>query len=470
MLFSTTVFLFVYLPLVLLIYYNPIVKSRGFRNMFLLAASIFFYAWGEPVYVLLMILSIFANWGLGLLVDRNRERKGAVRALLVFTAVYNLGFLFVFKYLNFTVNNLNYFLGQPLEVPQIALPIGISFYTFQAMSYVLDVHRGRGEAQKNPLNVGLYISLFPQLIAGPIVRYETVARQIRERRENLQDFCDGIFRFIWGFGKKILLANSLALGADACYEMIGRGDLAWATAWLGGIYYSLQILFDFSGYSDMAIGLGKMFGFHFLENFNYPYISKSVSEFWRRWHVSLGSWFRDYVYFPMGGSRVESKGRLVLNLFVVWSLTGIWHGANWTFILWGLMYFVLLTLEKLTGFERKLGPLTRVYTLALVCIGWVIFRADNIFIAGRFVGNMLGIGAAGAVDASFWLYLREYGVYLIAAVLACVPWKQLLEEKGLWKKDGVLDVLRVCAAFLVFGLAVIYMVKGTYNPFIYFNF
>ncbi len=470
MLFSTTVFLFVYLPLVLLIYYNPIVKSRGFRNMFLLAASIFFYAWGEPVYVLLMILSIFANWGLGLLVDRNRERKGAVRALLVFTAVYNLGFLFVFKYLNFTVNNLNYFLGQPLEVPQIALPIGISFYTFQAMSYVLDVHRGRGEAQKNPLNVGLYISLFPQLIAGPIVRYETVARQIRERRENLQDFCDGIFRFIWGFGKKILLANSLALGADACYEMIGRGDLAWATAWLGGIYYSLQILFDFSGYSDMAIGLGKMFGFHFLENFNYPYISKSVSEFWRRWHISLGSWFRDYVYFPMGGSRVESKGRLVLNLFVVWSLTGIWHGANWTFILWGLMYFVLLTLEKLTGFERKLGPLARVYTLALVCIGWVIFRADNIFIAGRFVGNMLGIGAAGVVDASFWLYLREYGVYLIAAVLACVPWKQLLEEKGLWKKDGVLDVLRVCVAFLVFGLAVIYMVKGTYNPFIYFNF
>ncbi len=470
MLFSTTVFLFVYLPLVLLIYYNPVVKSRGFRNMFLLAASIFFYAWGEPVYVVLMILSIVVNWWLGLLIDRHRQSRSATRALLVFTVVYNLGFLFVFKYLNFTVNNLNYFLRQPIEIPQIALPIGISFYTFQAMSYVLDVYRGRGEAQKNPLNVGLYISLFPQLIAGPIVRYETVANQIRDRQESLQGFYEGILRFIWGFGKKILLANSLALGADACYELIGRGDLAWATAWLGGIYYSLQILFDFAGYSDMAIGLGKMFGFQFLENFNYPYVSKSVSEFWRRWHISLGSWFRDYVYFPMGGSRVASKGRLVLNLFVVWSLTGIWHGANWTFILWGLMYFVLLTLEKLTGFEKKLGPFSRVYTLVFVCIGWVIFRADDIFIAGRFVGNMLGIGSTGLVDAHFWLYLREYGVYLAAAVLACIPWKQILQKRGLWREEGLFDTLRLCGAFLLFGIAVIYMVKGTYNPFIYFNF
>ena len=281
MLFSTTIFLFVFLPLVLAVYYNPVIRSRQFRNVFLLLASIFFYAWGEPFYVLLMLLSIVVNWGLGLLVDRFRNRPGE-KAVLLVTVVYNLGVLFLFKYLNFTVNNLNLLFRSDIRVPQIALPVGISFYTFQAMSYVLDVHRGKGEAQKNPLNVGLYIALFPQLIAGPIVRYETVAWQIGHRQETLHGFYEGILRFIYGLGKKILLANTLALGADACFGAIAERNLSFGAAWLGAIFYSLQILFDFSGYSDMAIGLGKMFGFEFLENFNYPYISRTVAYFFEQ--------------------------------------------------------------------------------------------------------------------------------------------------------------------------------------------
>ena len=467
MLFSTTIFLFVFLPLVLLIYYNPWIRGRRFRNVFLLLASIGFYAWGEPVYVLLMLLSIVVNWGLGLLVDRYRDR--AAGPLLVLAACYNLGFLFVFKYLNFTVNNINYFLRQPIVMPDIALPIGISFYTFQALSYVLDIYRKKGEAQKNPLDVGLYIALFPQLIAGPIVRYETVAGEIRDRKENLQDFYEGVLRFLFGFGKKILLANSLALGADACFERISQGSLSFAAAWLGTVCYSLQILFDFSGYSDMAIGLGRMFGFHFQENFNYPYISKNVTEFWRRWHISLSSWFRDYVYIPLGGSRVKTRRRHVFNLFVVWLLTGIWHGANWTFILWGLMYFVVLTAEKMTGFDKKMGVFSRVYTLVVVFVGWTIFNSSNLTLALKYVGNLFGIGCSGLADAQFFLYLKEYWVYLAAGIAACIPWKDVLGKRmDLTGKGG--QLVYHAGAFLVFVLSVVYMVKGTYNPFIYFHF
>lgn len=468
MLFSTTIFLFVFLPLVLAVYYNPIIRSRQFRNVFLLLASIFFYAWGEPFYVLLMLLSIVVNWGLGLLVDRFRNRPGE-KAVLLVTVVYNLGVLFLFKYLNFTVNNLNLLFRSDIRVPQIALPVGISFYTFQAMSYVLDVHRGKGEAQKNPLNVGLYIALFPQLIAGPIVRYETVAWQIGHRQETLHGFYEGILRFIYGLGKKILLANTLALGADACFGAIAERNLSFGAAWLGAIFYSLQILFDFSGYSDMAIGLGKMFGFEFLENFNYPYISRTVTEFWRRWHISLSSWFRDYVYIPLGGSRVSSRARHIFNLFVVWLLTGIWHGANWTFILWGLMYFVVLTIEKMSGRDKKPLPLSRVYTLIIVIVGWTIFRSDNLPLALKYISNMFGIGCVGFADASCALYLKEYGVYLAAAILACIPWGQVLAKKVDRNRPWVQIGIHL-AAFVVFALAVIYMVKGTYNPFIYFTF
>ena len=317
--------------------------------------------------------------------------------------------------------------------------------------------------------MGLYIALFPQLIAGPIVRYETVAWQIGHRQETLHGFYEGILRFIYGFGKKILLANTLALGADACFGAIAERNLSFGAAWLGAIFYSLQILFDFSGYSDMAIGLGKMFGFEFLENFNYPYISRTVTEFWRRWHISLSSWFRDYVYIPLGGSRVSSRARHIFNLFVVGLLTGIWHGANWTFILWGLMYFVVLTIEKMSGRDKKPLPLSRVYTLIIVVVGWTIFRSDNLPLALKYIGNMFGVGCAGFTDASCALYLKEYGVYLAAAILACIPWGQVLAKKVDRSKPWVQTGIHL-AAFVVFALAVTYMVKGTYNPFIYFTF
>ena len=349
MLFSSSIFLFLFLPLVLLIYYLPLGRFRQGQNVFLLLASLGFYAWGEPWFVLVMMGSIVVNYGFGLWVDHNQRHNRSARMPVVLALVVNLGILFVFKYLTFTLGILND-LGAHFVIPGIELPIGISFFTFQALSYVLDIQRGHGQVQRSPLKVGLYISFFPQLIAGPIVKYETVADQIDHRKENWEDFSSGCARFVVGLGKKVLLANQLALVADRAFQLGGTGQLTTGFAWLGSLCYTLQIYYDFSGYSDMAIGLGKMFGFHFLENFNYPYISRSVTEFWRRWHISLSTWFRDYVYFPLGGSRVDSKGKHIRNLFVVWLLTGIWHGANWTFIVWGLFYFVLL------NGEFRLGP------------------------------------------------------------------------------------------------------------------
>ncbi|MEG2421432.1 MAG: MBOAT family O-acyltransferase, partial [Oscillospiraceae bacterium] len=335
MLFSSSVFLFAFLPIVLLCYFGPLRGKRRGQNLFLLVSSLFFYAWGEPWFVLVMMGSIAANYGFGLWVARQKERGESYRVPMVLAVVSNLTLLFLFKYLTFVLTNLRG-LGLPMMVPVIALPIGISFFTFQAMSYVIDVARGHGEAQRSILNVGLYVSFFPQLIAGPIVKYETVADQIMNREETWEDFSAGISRFLVGLGKKVLLSNQLAVVADAAFNF--GGDLSVSFAWLGALAYSLQIFLDFSGYSDMAIGLGRLFGFHFLENFNYPYLSTSITDFWRRWHISLGTWFRDYVYIPLGGNRT-SKRVHIRNLFVVWLLTGIWHGANWTFVAWGLFYF-----------------------------------------------------------------------------------------------------------------------------------
>ena len=354
MLFPSEVFLFVFLPVVLGVYYLLLRKTKHLKNIFLLAASLFFYAWGEPQNVWLMVGVILFNWFFGILVDKVRDHKVPVRILMTVMVLTNVGILGWYKYSEFVMLQVNRFLHTEFTVPDVTLPIGISFFTFQAMSYVIDVYRGHGKVQKNPLQVGLYISLFPQLIAGPIVRYETIADQIENRVENLADFNAGVTRFCIGLGKKVLIANNMALIADNAFGLIINNEFQASVgmAWLGAIAYTLQIFFDFSGYSDMAIGLGQMFGFHFEENFKYPYISSTVSEFWRRWHISLQTWFRDYVYFPLGGSRV-SKPRLVLNLFVVWALTGIWHGANWTFLAWGLLYFVLLTFEKLSGLGKK---------------------------------------------------------------------------------------------------------------------
>ncbi|MBQ7540996.1 MAG: MBOAT family protein [Clostridia bacterium] len=474
MLFSTPIFLIWFLPIVLFGYYVLFRRWRPAQNVFLLAASLVFYAWGEPKFVFVMIGSIAFNWLMGLLTDRFRARKTVSRVCVGADVAGNLGLLFVFKYLMFTLQNVNTLFGASLTVPKITLPIGISFFTFQAMSYVLDVYRGDGAVQKNPLYVGLYISLFPQLIAGPIVRYQTVADEIRNRRETWPDFADGVQRFMVGFLKKVLLANTMGVIADGVFD--SKDPVGAAASWLGLIAYTLQIYYDFSGYSDMGIGLGRMFGFHFLENFNYPYISTSVTEFWRRWHISLGTWFRDYVYIPLGGSRVK-KPRLVLNLFVVWFLTGVWHGANWTFVVWGLLYFVLLTVEKLTGVHQKLRgkawlPVKYLCTMLFVCLGWLVFRADDMPAAWTYFRHMLGMGVSFS-DQTFRYYIGNYFVYLLAAAvlaLPVAPWLRRRVDALAKKPRAVCEwvyIAGLCALFLV---SIANVVKGSYNPFIYFNF
>ncbi len=464
MIFSSSVFLFLFLPVVLLVYYVPLQKTRTGQNLFLALISICFYAWGEPCFVLVMLLSILCNWAFALLVYRYKTAAPIVKTILVAMLAFNLGVLFVFKYLMFTLANINALFASGITVPSIALPIGLSFFTFQAISYVVDVYRGAGQVQKNPMNVALYISFFPQLIAGPIVRYQTIAKQIKSRTETLADFSAGCTRFILGLGKKIILSNNLAVVADAAFA---QSERSLALSWIGAVAYTLQIFFDFSGYSDMAIGLGKMFGFHFLENFNYPYISKSISEFWRRWHISLGAWFRDYVYFPLGGSHTTSKLTLVRNLFMVWFLTGVWHGANWTFIVWGLMYFVLIAAEKLTGFEKKLGVFGHLYTMLFVMVGWVIFRADTIAAAGQYLLSMVGIGVSGlSCDLSVYYISQNIG-YFAAAILFCLPLAKWAATKDKLQKLGVLYPVFVVAVFLV---SISFIIKGAYDPFIYFNF
>lgn len=470
MLFASTVFIFLFLPSVLFLYYVILKKFRTAQNILLLVASLLFYAWGEPKYVLIMMLSIMMNYAFGLLVDKYRNNKTKSRLIIAATVVFNLAILYIFKYLMFTVENINSIAGLHLSVPNIVLPIGISFFTFQAMSYVIDVYREKGEAQKNPLNVGLYISFFPQLIAGPIVRYETVAYQIKHRKETFDKFSEGVCRFIMGLAKKVLLANTMGVIADYSFDM-PHSELTVVMSWVGALAYTFQIFFDFSGYSDMAIGLGKMFGFDFLENFDYPYISKSISEFWRRWHISLGTWFRDYVYFPLGGSRVKSKARLVFNLFVVWSLTGIWHGANWTFLCWGLMYFVLIAVEKLIGWEKKnpnkMRVLKHIYTLFFVVMGWVLFRAESLTDAFSYMGTMFGGGEL--INDSTIYYALNYIVYFVFAILISTPIFKKISEK-VNGNNPVIAVVTAIGLFVLLIISVSYIVKGAYNPFIYFNF
>lgn len=469
MLFPSEVFLFVFFPIVLVVYYALLRKTKTLKNIFLLAASLFFYAWGEPTYVFLMIATILVNWIFGIYVDVFREKKAVVTVLFVLLVAVNIGTLGWFKYSEFTVLQINRFLHTNIPVPIVPLPIGISFYTFQAMSYVIDVYRRRGKVQKNPLQVGLYIALFPQLIAGPIVRYETIADQIEHRVETLADFSAGVTRFCIGLGKKVLVANNMAVIADNAFGLIINHEFqaSMGMAWLGAIAYTLQIFFDFSGYSDMAIGLGQMFGFHFEENFNYPYISRTVSEFWRRWHISMQTWFRDYVYFPMGGSRVSKPG-LILNLFVVWLLTGMWHGANWTFISWGLMYFVILTVEKLTGLGKKNYWWGHLYTMVLVMIGWVIFRSTGMGNAFLYIKAMFGIGAKGIIDKAVWAYIAQNWIYFVFAIIGCAPIMPRIDEK--LKNNQIWQA--VYAAGIVIGLvvSVSFICNNAYNPFIYFNF
>ncbi|MGL4362400.1 MAG: MBOAT family O-acyltransferase [Cellulosilyticaceae bacterium] len=451
--------------------YYRVVKKRKYRNILLLVASLGFYAWGEPWFVFIMLLSIMVNWIFGLLVDKHREHSFYAKMILSSMVVFNLGIMFIFKYLIFTVGVVDRLVGIEINIPTIILPIGISFFTFQAISYVVDVYREKGNVQKNPLSVGLYISFFPQLIAGPIVRYETVADQINNREENIEDISQGICRFILGLSKKVLLSNTLAIVADKAFELNGS-SLTISFAWLGAVAYMLQIFFDFSGYSDMAIGLGMMFGFHFNENFNYPYIAKSISEFWRRWHISLGSWFRDYVYFPLGGSRVSSRWRLVFNLFAVWILTGVWHGANWTFIVWGMYFFVLIAIEKIFNIEQrflKFNWLKHITTLMLVLFGWVLFRAESIGEAIIYLQTMFGMNTSVVMDSYFIRYFSENIVYIILAVIFSTPIAKYVAAKV--NGDSMWCTIAYSVLYVgIFVLTISYLIKGTYNPFIYFNF
>ena len=478
MLFSSMEFVFVFLPVVMGV--NLLLRGRA-RNYWLLLCSLLFYAWGEPSFVFVMIGSIALNYVMALLIAGCGEQKGRKKALLAVDIVCNLGLLFIFKYLNFVTRTLRgIFPGlQPL-IPEtsILLPIGISFFTFQALSYVIDVYRGT-PAQKNPAYLGLYISLFPQLIAGPIVRYGTIADQIEHRKITVDGFSEGTLIFLRGFNKKILLANVLAEVADKAF---GASALSTGMAWLGALCYMLQIYFDFGGYSEMAIGLGKMLGFQFEKNFDYPYISRTVTEFWRRWHISLGSWFRDYVYFPMGGSRVKSKATLVRNLFVVWLLTGIWHGAEWTFILWGVLYGILITAEKLTGIPKKLAApghgagkiLYRVFTLLVVLLGWVLFRAENIAQAGEYLWVMFGQGGLGLTDDMLIVCLRDYRIVLIAGLLCATPVFAWLKKKLAGGSEGAMaaggEAVTWIFQIALFLVSVGALLMGAHNPFIYFNF
>lgn len=467
MLFPSEIFLFIFLPLVTILYYGIFVRWRTAKNIFLLFASLLFYAYGGRIYIFLMLVVILIHYVLGILVDLFRESRIKSRFVLFLMVAVDVGILGYFKYSGFLIENINHLLETDIPDVKAALPIGISFFTFQAISYVVDVYRERGEVQKNFLNVGLYITLFPQLIAGPIVRYETVAKQIRDRKETWKGFSEGVTRFIIGLGKKVLLANQFAIVADAAFAENGTGN-SIAFLWLGAFSYTLQIFFDFAGYSDMAIGLGKMFRFEFEENFKYPYISSSISEFWRRWHISLQTWFRDYIYIPLGGSRVESRGRLVFNLFVVWLLTGIWHGANWTFVVWGLMYFILLTLEKLTGIHKKMGSLGHIYTLFFVVIGWVIFRSDSMRGAISYIKAMFGAGNNGLWDAGTVQYIKQYGIYYIAGIIGCFPLIKNLNHR--FDKTVVWGSIYTVSAVGIFLFSILFIFSNAYNPFIYFNF
>ncbi|HCN58845.1 MAG TPA: membrane-bound O-acyltransferase family protein [Exiguobacterium sp.] len=462
MLFSSTIFLFLFLPIVLLVYH---LLPRVFRNGWLLVASLFFYTWGEPKFVILMLTSILINYLFALAVHTYRTRVG-VKWIMFSMIVVNLGLLGWFKYSGFFVTSINETFQTTLFVPEVVLPIGISFFTFQAMSYVIDVYRQAGQVQKNPLDLALYIALFPQLIAGPIVRYETVADEINHRQETLPEFAQGVRRFIIGLSKKLILANGCGQVADAVFNM---KDLSMGLAWIGIIAYALQIYFDFSGYSDMAIGLGLMFGFHFLENFNYPYISKSVSEFWRRWHISLGSWFRDYVYIPLGGNRM-SPWKQYRNLGIVWMLTGLWHGASWTFVAWGAYYGLWIMLEKafLGKILARVPVLATIWTLVLVLVGWVFFRSTTFPEAITYMQAMFVPDVLWDDRASYQLV--QNGVILALACLAATPIPKRIGERFVESSGKIGQTVQYGYAMVLLFLATSALVASTFNPFIYFRF
>ena len=485
MLFSSIPFLFYFLPCVLILYAitpkklpcrlfakassnennnsspkQSKVATCKLKNFTLLVCSLVFYAWGEPRLVVLMLLTVFCGYLLGLLMEKYNKHK---KLFLTFSVIISLGFLAYYKYIDFFIENINALSGLSIPLLKVTLPIGISFYTFQLLSYNIDVYRGNVPAQKSFINLAAYISLFPQLIAGPIVRYTDVAKQLQERTHTLDKTAIGVRRFIIGLSKKILIANTLG---KLCEIFKSSDNKSVIYFWIYAIAFSLHIYFDFSGYSDMAIGLGKLFGFDFIENFNYPYISKSITEFWRRWHISLGSWFRDYVYIPLGGSRI-GKARLLINIFVVWMLTGFWHGAEWNFILWGLYFDVLLIAEKMFLLKRlnQSKVISRIYVCLLIVISFVIFNAGSVTEAFSYIGGMFGIGNYPLISPEAIFYLKDYCVVLLLALIGSTPIPKIIAAKlkiTQWVEPFVLlALLAICTAYLV---------DGSFNPFLYFRF
>ena len=466
MLFSSIPFLYYFLPSVLILYF---IVPKKLKNTVLMLSSLVFYGWGEPKYVVLMIASIVIGYFSGILIEAFSEKKLS-KVFLGISVAVNLGFLAYFKYADFFIENFNAVTGLSVSLLRIALPIGISFYTFQILSYTIDVYRKDVAAQKNIINLACYITMFPQLIAGPIVRYSDIARQLEERTHSFENFSKGIRRFVLGLGKKILIANSLG---ELCDIFKASDDKSILFYWIYAVAFGLHVYFDFSGYSDMAIGLGRIFGFRFSENFNYPYISKSATEFWRRWHMSLGTWFRDYVYIPLGGNRV-SKPKWFFNIFVVWFLTGFWHGAAWNFIIWGLFFAVLLIVEKvfLLKYLKKSKVISRIYTLVAVGISFVIFNATDMKEAFSYIGGMFGAGDVPLVSTEFFYYLKSFAVTLIIGIIGATPVVKKAVEKVFEnsKVSKFIWVLEPIGLVVLLMVMTAYLVDGSFNPFLYFRF
>lgn len=468
MLFSSIVFLFTFLPAVMILYYLLPVR---FRNVILLLASLVFYAWGEPVYLFLMLLSILFNYFSGLDIARNLQDKRAAKRSLVFNLIINLAVLGFFKYEGFVLDTLNGIFPVHISYHALPLPIGISFYTFQILSYIIDVYRGNVKVQTNLPNFALYVTMFPQLIAGPIVQYADVDEQLASREVSRTKFGEGSMYFIRGLAKKVLLANTSGMIFTEV-SGLAKGNIAVMTAWLGAFAYMFQIYFDFSGYSEMAIGLGKMFGFEFNMNFNYPYVAKSITEFWRRWHISLSSWFRDYVYIPLGGNRV-SKIKHIRNLLIVWFLTGLWHGAAWNFVAWGLYYGVILIIEKylLSPVLDRLPDIVRhIYSIVLVVIGWVLFFSSSFGQAADYIRVMFGAGAHGFADRESMYLLTSNLILWLILIFGSTPLVHFRYEHMLRTKKWNTTIINSVVYAALFIVCIAYLVTETYNPFLYFRF
>lgn len=466
MVFSSVAFLFGYLPITLMVMKCSPLKLR---NLFLFLFSLLFYGWGEPVYIVIMLISTLVDYFNGAMVDKYKANKKIAKRFVIFSICFNLGMLGFFKYFDFIAINLNLLGFHLLQPMHLALPIGISFYTFQTMSYPIDVYRGQAKVQHKFVSFGAYVTMFPQLIAGPIVRYKDIADQLESRDESLDKFTLGVQRFVVGLAKKVLLANNIGLLWETIRDL-QLTSLSIATAWLGAIAFAFQIYFDFSGYSDMAIGLGKMLGFDFLENFNYPYISKSITEFWRRWHISLSTWFRDYVYIPLGGNRC-SRLNHYRNIFFVWFLTGLWHGASWNFIVWGIYFVVILIIEKtflLKVLQNTNGFISHSYTLVLLLVSWVIFAFDDLNVGVHYLATMFGLSGVSLIDANFLFYVRNNFILLIVLVIASTPLVKKVYDKYIDGKKAELIVPLLVLVGLI--LCTAFIVDASYNPFLYFRF